>query len=1049
MRILHISDFHLDKNDREDSITHIVTPLINSVKTQHRVKPFDLIIFTGDLVNIGGKNYKDIDEAFLDCNKVLFQPLLEATNLSKDRIYFVPGNHDVVRTADSKITENGLLGTLTNSQELNQFFNKPEGISRIIPFKEFEKSFYEAVDNSAKITNFQSCFKITIKNRKIGIACLNSSWRCYDSVRDKNTILLGEKQLTDSIEYLADCDIRIALSHHHFEWLNPFDGELVSTLLKQEFSLYFCGHVHKVNAGFLQDPDGRLFTFCSPGILSGSIRNPERKFENGFTIIDYLLDEAKLVATFKKGEHLKKEFILNTSIAKEGIWEMKIPVGAEIDRIIQEQNLINQIRRETQPHINSHLLTHSTDTSAPKEINEIFVMPNLALKEEFDVEKEDKIIENLTSIITSKSNYIIFGTKESGKTILLDKILLESIECNKQCHQIPALIDFKEFKDSVIKEVKDFWNKTSEETQKIISENKILLIIDNISFDIEDTHKLRTLKTFLAENPNVRFIGSYQQFYDEDFPVNMELVSLLTFEKLTIKPFKSKQIKLLIQKWFPKSDKYETPKKLETLTNAFLSLNLPRTPFAVSMFLWIIEKQENFKPINNSTLIENFIEKLLKKHDVKEALRERFGYDNKIWIIAHLAHKMLFADNENYAVTYSTFINYIDEYLKLKKFEDFKTEVIAKILFDSGIFIKDNGDVRFRFTCFFEFFLVRKMETDSVFKAHVLSKDHYLNFVNEIDYFTGLNRGETELLKQINQRLEDGFKELNELIETTRTKKSYATVDGFFTSRDEKGKDKPSLVSQLNEKEVMNFLPTNKPTEEDLEVMEDKKLELQKPEKGIAKKESGNKVKDLGKILVLSLRIIKNSEEVSEANLKLNSYSIALKNSISFAIIHKAIFELFLKNQHKLPKAKVEEFLAMDKYLPLLHELFLFDNIGTLKLTSVIREKIQADNKTNISEFERALSVFLYADIRGKDYDKIVSEFIKTSRKPFIEDMIFFKLVTYFFYRSKDDDSDNFYLNLIADVLIQSKGYDKKRKAKIMEDYRKKKQEKLNQLSLF
>lgn len=63
--------------------------------------------------------------------------------------------------------------------------------------------------------------------------------------------------------------------------------------------------------------------------------------------------------------------------------------------------------------------------------------------------------------------------------------------------------------------------------------------------------------------------------------------------------------------------------------------------------------------------------------------------------------------------------------------------------------------------------------------------------------------------------------------------------------------------------------------------------------------------------------------------------------------------------------------------------------------------------------------------------------------------MAFFKLVTYFFYRSKDEDMDNFYLNLIADVLIQSKGYDKNRKGSIIEDYKKKKQEKLTQLRLF
>ena len=46
--------------------------------------------------------------------------------------------------------------------------------------------------------------------------------------------------------------------------------------------------------------------------------------------------------------------------------------------------------------------------------------------------------------------------------------------------------------------------------------------------------------------------------------------------------------------------------------------------------------------------------------------------------------------------------------------------------------------------------------------------------------------------------------------------------------------------------------------------------------------------------------------------------------------------------------------------------------------------------------------------------------------------LIFFKLVTYYFYRAKDDDSENFYLNLIADLMIKSKGYSKNKKSEII-----------------
>ena len=53
--------------------------------------------------------------------------------------------------------------------------------------------------------------------------------------------------------------------------------------------------------------------------------------------------------------------------------------------------------------------------------------------------------------------------------------------------------------------------------------------------------------------------------------------------------------------------------------------------------------------------------------------------------------------------------------------------------------------------------------------------------------------------------------------------------------------------------------------------------------------------------------------------------------------------------------------------------------------------------------------------------------------------------MTYYFYRAKDDESENFYLNLIADLMIKSKGYNKNRKSEIMESYKKKKKERLTQ----
>ena len=41
------------------------------------------------------------------------------------------------------------------------------------------------------------------------------------------------------------------------------------------------------------------------------------------------------------------------------------------------------------------------------------------------------------------------------------------------------------------------------------------------------------------------------------------------------------------------------------------------------------------------------------------------------------------------------------------------------------------------------------METDPEFKKEVLDENNYLKYCNEINYYTGLHRGEAEILKNV------------------------------------------------------------------------------------------------------------------------------------------------------------------------------------------------------------------------------------------------------------------------------------------------------------
>jgi hypothetical protein len=299
-----------------------------------------------------------------------------------------------------------------------------------------------------------------------------------------------------------------------------------------------------------------------------------------------------------------------------------------------------------------------------------------------------------------------------------------------------------------------------------------------------------------------------------------------------------------------------------------------------------------------------------------------------------------------------------------------------------------------------------------------LNEKEYLKYVNEIDYYTGLERGEKEIVSMVLSRLEDSLFDVKQLIGTV-------SVDDFFATKN-------SIVERLAEADLTGIL-SEKPSEEELDGFQDTRLDLKASPSEIRKKGLADGFQSLTRSLALTLRVIRNSEELDEGILKEESYKRALKCLLYYSVLFKLIMTVMKKTNVELSKGNAEDLNLADNYLPLLMQINYFENIGTAKLLVVIREKIESDKTSDVSELEKYFSVFLYSDIRGAEYEKVIGEFIKSITKKYIKDMTLFKLITYFYARSKNKASDQVYLNHIADLFISSGFSEKKDKSEIIQ----------------
>ena len=1037
LRIVHLSDFHLAANHLTDFQEFTLKALIKDLQEFDEKRKIDLILFSGDLIDKGGQSFgNDIELAFMSFSEHVIEPILGALGLEKDRFLIVPGNHDIDKGAIDEYYEDGLRKRLDSVEVVNNFIERgnTSGIERMLPFKSFERQYFHGFGHD--ISNYASTFKYKVNDLQVGVACLNSSWRCSDNT-DKERLLVGERQLISARRALVDCDVKIAVVHHPLDWLAPFDRRSVEQIITKDYDMMFCGHVHEGETSIKTSMFGSLFISIAPSNWTSNLRTGDRNYSNGYSIIDY--DCSKIITHHRRYTHNKECFDPNTDLGdKEGNSIFFIPDNGERERREFEKKICEVIRNIHFSSRDEHLLSFKTDTLAPKSIEELFVLPHIVGNTQYDADSEEKEqIYDLGMICNLDGHSIFTGKKESGKTVLLDRLLIEFTKNIEKYKKIPVYIDMEESRSSrIATDISRFLNIGIHQVEPLLLSSKVVLLIDNLTPSYNRHHKLKEIEQLTETYSNIQVIATCTSILEGgEVPLELlEYSQLSKFKILRINPFRTKQIKALTQKWFSKNQNYQKNDYLEDLIKLFGKLNIPRTPLAVSMFLWIIEYQESYKPVNNAAMLENFVERLFRKHSSKVIYSEEFDFTNKQRLLADIALQMYQLGLENYKIPSKTLYNYIFDYLKARKFL-FRVDDVLREFLDVGVLTEEVGDsemfVRFRFSCFFKYFLMKNMDYKADFKDFVMHEDNYLKFEDEIEYYTGLKRDQVEILKLFVERMNKKFEEL---VQYFKSKPSGFDI-AFQTSH--------SVINQLDSNFLKKLTQSNKPTEDDLDHMNDEVLDKHEDEKGIERKEGLSKTQELERSWTLTAKVLKNTEETEDGELKSNSYNDLLTCSSAFATLYKILLKRYLE---RTEEHKDEDLDVVYKVLPLAHQVITYSLVGTSKLSVVMKEDIQNKLYTNpnkFTEFEKYLSVFIYSDLKGPGYLKYIDHLIKETKQSYINDMILFKLVTYFYFRSKTEAMDLEYLNLIGDLITKVRDDPKVKKSKIFEDYRMKRTKKL------
>lgn len=1006
--IVHLSDFHMNNHTLYDWENYLEDSMKDVIKSKMKDPAHTFIVCTGDLIDKAGKDFGGVKSGLNKFKEKVIDVLVEETGISLDHFIIVPGNHDIDRSKDedyanlglcAKFSKDGYWAVNDYATEILNGTDK-KSTKRCIDYKDFEKEMYSGFSN-VETSFLGSTFKFEVDGVKIGVAAYNSSWCAYDDNDYDHGMYLSEPQYNNSYNQIKDFDIRIALMHHPLDWLK-LEKDTVGAMFFRGYHLLLAGHVHSGETTFENKMYGTLFSHIAP-CYTNEIRSNSKSFANGFSVLEYDLEGKKLTCSYYSYRKKLGKYTLNTEEVENGIKEFCLQ--AQRDNTLQGiiDHAVAYVKKTQCPKFDANLIPQRAN--AIQTVKDAFVMPPVIKQGD----EEGAPLCTLNDIVANPEKVLLFGPHESGKSILLYRLVGEYVENYHQHNLIPVFIDFKVIGNQDIETIiKIFIDCNSSETQQLLRNKAIVLLLDNYIPTEENRYNVNKIRDFVV-NYGIKVIATSESSIVGMIPISYSNgINSIGFEYYFVDHFKAENIKQLMVRWTPSDEMLKRNIKIEKLVSNFCSYSLPCTAMSVSLYLWSTENAEK-EPVNQAILLDIYIEIMLEKLSTDNIYHNSFDYHNKTMLLSKLAYE--FYVNKTTEMTFGVFIDWIDDYLKKSVgFTQFDAERLGNYFIQQKIIKRESNTVSFAHSCFYYFFLAKRMLDDETFYTTVVS-ENYCEFDLVIGYYSGLKRNDKRLLQFLYDKFQEVFAPVQPIYEEVPIDKCFTQIRV----------DSPKKFETQADKFTMAQIVQAKPSAERVEA---KLLEVCNQKLNRISDDFKRKVVfSPDRLIVLLSKILRNLDGVEDVELKQKVYNSIIHNSIIYTIIYKDALANYANNhQGKLPSqySNVKNVDTFFRYMPFVLQWTLNEQMGTSKLCSVFLNKLKFDYKNKVSDVEKFMSLGMLWDSVNFKYENQMKQFIKSVNKNSAMDYIYTKLLYNYYYRTTDGSREEvMYEDLILRLKVR------------------------------
>lgn len=981
LRIIHLSDFHYVSEDSNQ--TKVVVALCDNLGKISAEKHIDTIVFSGDFASKGKVDSATVNAIVTD----VIKPIRNAISYEVD-FFICPGNHDVDLKGRDEVYS-PIFEKIATPNEASKLIDKAcskksEIWSHLNGYIELARCVSPGSYENNPIFYTK---KFTRNNVTFGFASLNSAWLTRGGGnQDYGRLFLGERQIDLALSEISDCEIKIAVMHHSVNWLHPLETNVVQRVLATNFHAVLCGHNHENNASSIVSNIGSIFV-SNAGCLYQT-----REYFNGFSILDLDLENRKWILNAREYFSQRDKFDVSSRFSEGGVCEFNMTTELAKSLVIIPASVITEV----QERASSKLLSYAASDVAPKQIGAMFVDPvigSVSEKQSMAGGKENTAeYFSLSQLAVLSQSLLIVGKPETGKTILLHHIATNRFVEFHKTARIGLVLDMatlvKQTEASMLEQLVE---TTGGEMRKrdiieLLNEGKLLVCIDNLQMHSEKLISL--VKAFCEKYPKVKFIiASSEEVFDllriDDAPPNLGI----PFRRVFIHSFRRKQIREMTQKWFCDSSPHATL-KFELVNQLLARLNVPTTPFLVSVLLWVLEQRPNASPVNQAAAIEILIDGLLEKF--KES-KSRMNFDSNIqkhFLSDFSVHLDEIGVEWIPAIDFDQFlVNYFKRKGLVVSTSGFLDELLRK-----GLLYSYGDRVAFKFDCFRAYFLAIRFFDNTSLWQRALSVDGIHRYTTELDLFTGLHRDRRDVL-------EASVNLCKELVD-----RSGFNVD---LSHVEKFGNQPLIINGIGldslEKDVLGDAYDSNDREARLLEMEHPSLVSVDHEEARKRSEvepSTDQLLFFASLRVLSI-VVRNSELIDDAKLKKDSLVFAIEY---WAKILISVVELAMNSPIEGQRFReITGFKVKDEDIRRILGLVLPQAIVSVMSESLATPKLQtflAEIGKEDAPLMCCLASLAALDGGEKDgYVMVQSVLKRFGKNTLISQIIFFKLLSTYHLR--------------------------------------------------